>query len=261
MRLDRGFDVIGSVAIIKPKPDDSPGKTRAVAAQIMRENKHIASIFIKSGKVEGEDRTMKLRWVAGSRKSLTLHRENGFVFYVDVRKVFFSPRMGTERLRVINQVKPGDRVLDMFCGVGPFAIPIAKKASYVYAIDINKKAIALLKKNIKLNKITNIDFKQGDSNKLAGKLGMKFDRIIMNFPSNPTRFLGSAVKAAADRCVVYYYKFINASDRTAIKDENNKIRGIIGKDFTVTGINTFRAGETAPFVNRMCFQIRLRKNQ
>ncbi len=45
----------------------------------------------------------------------------------------------------------------MFAGVGPFAIPIAKsKRAKVYAIDINPEAVELLKKNVRLNRVSGV---------------------------------------------------------------------------------------------------------
>lgn len=257
--IDRGFDVIGSIAIIKKKPGEPQKKLKEIGEAIIKDNKHISSVFNKVGGIEGEDRLMKLRWVAGDKKSLTLHRENGFSFYVDVKKVFFTPRMVSERLRVINQVKPDESVLDMFCGVGPFAIPIARRASYVYALDINKSAINLLEKNVALNKIKNMDFKCGDSGLLAGRLGKKFGRIIMNYPSNPLKFLKSALSAAGEKCTLHYYKFINTHEADAVKQEKAKIMKAAGKNFKIIKIKTYRAGETAPFVTRMCFDVTVRK--
>ncbi|MCL4406485.1 MAG: methyltransferase [Candidatus Parvarchaeota archaeon] len=257
--IDRGFDVIGSIAIIKKKPGEDQKKLRKLGEAIINQNKHISSVFNKVGGIEGEDRLMKLKWVAGDKKTLTLHKENGFSFYVDVKKVFFTPRMVSERLRVINQVKPNENVLDMFCGVGPFAIPIARRTSSVYALDINKNAIKLLEKNITLNKIKNMDFKCGDSRLLVKNLDKKFSRVIMNYPSNPLKFLKSALSAADEKCTLHYYKFINTHDTYAVKEEKNKIINTAGKNFRIMKIKTYKAGETAPFVTRMCFDITAKK--
>jgi tRNA (guanine37-N1)-methyltransferase len=75
-----------------------------------------------------------------------------------VTKVYFSPRLSQERLRIAQKVRGGEVVIDMFAGVGPFSIQIAKKFNNVkvYAIDTNPVAIQFLKQNIALNKIENI---------------------------------------------------------------------------------------------------------
>jgi tRNA (guanine37-N1)-methyltransferase len=113
------------------------------------------------------------------RTTETIHKENGIRLKIDINKAYFSPRLQTERQRVIEQVKPGETVIDMFCGVGPYSIAIAKKAREVYAIDHNPAAIKLLKENIKLNKVTNVKALKGDALELIKTLP-KADRIIMN---------------------------------------------------------------------------------
>jgi len=252
-RLNRGFDIIGDIAIVKfdgrlPKKE----KLKAVR-EILERNRNIKTVFEKIGATRGEERVPKLRKLLGG-KSITLHRENGCSFYVDVKKVYFSPRMGSERLRIIEKVKKSEKVLDMFCGVGPFAVPIAKKASKVTAIDINKNAINLLKKNIKLNKLSNIEYYCGDSSKIVKKLKDKFDRVIMNFPLYSYKFLGEAVKKCSESSVIHLYSFIKDEDTGAIEE---KIMKTCGRKFKKIKIEKHRAGEVAPFLERICFDIYL----
>ena len=52
-------------------------------------------------------------------------------------QVFWNPRLGHEHERIVNLVDKNDVVHDMFAGIGPFAIPLAKKGDisryfYVY---------------------------------------------------------------------------------------------------------------------------------
>ena len=68
---------------------------------------------------------------------------------LDVKKVYFSPRLATERKRITDQVKNNEIIVDMFAGIGPFSISIARKHKVkIYAIDINPYAYKYLKKNI-----------------------------------------------------------------------------------------------------------------
>ena len=73
---------------------------------------------------------------------------------LDVKKVYFSPRLATERKRVADLVSDGEEILDMFAGVGPFPFVIAKEKSVdITAVDINEVAIQYLNENIKINKV------------------------------------------------------------------------------------------------------------
>ena len=252
-RLDKGFDIIGDIAIVKFDGKLSKKQKLLAVKNILSKNKNVKRIIEKTGMTHGEERIPKLKQLIG-KGSTALHKENGCRFYVDVKKVYFSPRMSNERLRVIKQVKREETVLDMFCGVGPFAIPIAKKADKVTAMDINRNAIKLLERNIELNKVSNIDYYCGDSGKIAKKLRGKFDRIIMNFPLYAYKFLGTAVKKCNDNAVIHLYSFIKDGNAEVIRNEITKT---CSKHFKDVKISEYRAGEVAPFLERRCFDISL----
>ncbi|EFD93224.1 MAG: protein of unknown function Met10 [Candidatus Parvarchaeum acidophilus ARMAN-5] len=253
-KLNKSFDIIGDIAIVKF--DGFLNKKEKIKAvkQLLQKNKHITKVFEKTGMITGEERIPKLKNLIG-KGSIALYKENGSSFYVDVKKVFFSPRMSNERLRIINNVKKEEKVLDMFCGVGPFAIPIAKKCTEVNAIDINKIAINLLKKNIELNKIKNIRYYCGDSKKIIKGLDEKFDRIIMNFPLYAYKFLDIAVKKCQKNAVIHLYAFVKDGESNEIKQY---IKKICTKTFKNIKIEEHSAGEVAPFLIRKCFDIKLK---
>src|SRR5437870_3131961 len=96
-----------------------------------------------------------LRYIAVENRTHTIHKEYGCLFEVDLSKAFFSPRLSTEHQRVVQMVEKGERVVDMFAGVGPFSILIAKKVGDVRmdAIDANPQAIELLQENVRANKV------------------------------------------------------------------------------------------------------------
>ncbi len=60
----------------------------------------------------------------------------------------------TEHQRLVGLVKPGDVLFDVFAGIGPFAIPAAKKGCTVLANDLNPESYRWLQYNIDLNKVT-----------------------------------------------------------------------------------------------------------
>jgi tRNA (guanine37-N1)-methyltransferase len=46
---------------------------------------------------------------------------------------------------------------DVFAGVGPFALPAAKKGCNVYANDLNPVSYKWMVENVKLNKVSGLD--------------------------------------------------------------------------------------------------------
>jgi 23S rRNA (uracil1939-C5)-methyltransferase len=69
---------------------------------------------------------------------------------------FFQTNVGAARILVqlvLDGVGPGRRVLDLYCGSGLFALPIARRGAEVTAVEENRTAIADLEANIALNRI------------------------------------------------------------------------------------------------------------
>jgi len=115
------FEVIGDIAIVEDIDAER------VASALMSTNKSIKVVIAPLSDVEGEFRTRRFRHVAGEARTVTTHKEHGLRYRVDLEGAYFTPRLGTERLRVAGLVRPGDVVLDMFAGVGPFALLMARR--------------------------------------------------------------------------------------------------------------------------------------
>nr|CCE70135.1 TPA: Methyltransferase [Pyrococcus abyssi GE5] len=200
--LPTSFDIIGNIAIIEI-PEELKGYAKEIGRAIVEVHKNVKAVYMKGSKIEGEYRTRELIHIAGENITETIHRENGIRLKLDVAKVYFSPRLATERMRVFKMAQEGEVVFDMFAGVGPFSILLAKKAELVFACDINPWAIKYLEENIKLNKVNNVVPILGDSREIE----VKADRIIMNLPKYAHEFLEHAISCINDGGVIHYYGF------------------------------------------------------
>jgi tRNA (guanine37-N1)-methyltransferase len=193
------FEVVGDIAMVEDNDAER------VAAALMSTSKSIKTVIAPISDVEGEFRTRRFRHVAGETRTVTLHREHGLRYRVDLEGAYFTPRLGTERLRIAGLVSPGDVVLDMFAGVGPFALLLAKKGAEVIAIDKNPVAVKYLRENALLNKVNNIVILEGDAAELALRYGDRADHVIMNLPHSASAFLLPAMRAAKPGGMVHYY--------------------------------------------------------
>jgi tRNA (guanine37-N1)-methyltransferase len=210
--LKKSFDVIGNVVILEiPNGLEGEKNLIADAALIFTKRK---SVYRKKSEIKGVTRTRELEHLAGEDSSETIHQEFGSKFKLDVRKVYFSPRLATERKRIVDQVQDGEIIIDMFTGVGPFAVTIARKREVeIYAIDINPEAISYLKDNIKLNTVDErIKPILGDVNEILDHLNVLADRIIMNLPGRAYEFLPLAVEHLKPGGVLHYYQFSSDFD-------------------------------------------------
>lgn len=205
------FEVVGDIALVEE------GDEERVAAALMSTCKSIKTVLAPISDVEGEYRTRRFRHVAGEVRTTTIHKEHGLRYLVDLQGAYFTPRLGTERLRIAGLVNPGDVVLDMFAGVGPFSLLLARKGASVIAIDKNPVAVRCLRENARLNKIGHIEILEGDSAQIAGRYKSRADHVIMNLPHTASSFLLPAIQAARTGGVVHYYCI--ASEDDLYKDE------------------------------------------
>ena len=209
--LKKSFDIIGDVVIVEI-PEDLEAHKKEIGQATLQFTKR-KTVYMKKSAVKGVTRVRELELIAGEDNPITIHKEHGTRLKLDVKNVYFSPRLATERKRVQEATQDGEEILDMFAGIGPFPIVIAhEKNVNITAVDINEYAIKYLNENIKLNKLApnaHITAICGDTNEVAlNELkGKKFDRLIMNLPGLAPEFLDLAVSLCKDGGVIHYYEF------------------------------------------------------
>ena len=210
--IKKSFDIIGDVVILEI-PEDLEDERYLIGDAALKFTGRKA-IFRKKSEIKGIIRTRELEHLAGEDSSETVHREFGCRFMLDMRKVYFSPRLATERRRIGDQVVDGETILDMFAGVAPFSIAIAKRHNVtIYAIDINEDAYYYMMRNVEINKLKGeVKPFLGDVEKVLGYLNVEADRIIMNLPGTAWQFLPQAVKALKPGGTLHYYEFASDYD-------------------------------------------------
>ena len=207
------FDVIGDIAVIEVPPESGSLK-KIFAEAILEVHKDVKTVLCKTGAVDGRFRVRTYEHVSGEVKTTTMYKEHGCRYFLDVTRAYFSPRLATEHLRVATQVSVHDVVVDMFAGIGPFAVLIAKKrGASVCAIDANPDAVDYMKTNCKLNKVGHLVRPVlGDARDVVVKeLKGVASRVIMNLPSESLDFIDVACLALKPGGgIVHSYQFQSA---------------------------------------------------
>ncbi|MDD1660267.1 MAG: methyltransferase domain-containing protein, partial [Methanomicrobiales archaeon] len=178
-------ELIGGIAVMQDYDPDA-------AERLLASRPSLHTVLLSESPVEGQYRVRRFTVLAGlptTRPRLTVY---GHRFDIDRSPAYFSPRLSTERRRVFDLMAAGERVLDMFAGVGPFAITLSARARTVVACDINPAAVALLIGNLRMNRCRNVLPLLCDAARLPAFLSPGFDRIVMNLPLSPARFLDQA---------------------------------------------------------------------
>lgn len=208
IHLPKSFDIIGDICIIELDEVIEP-YAKEIAEAILQLHKNVHTVFMRAGDVQGVIRVRPLKFVAGEFKAETVHKENGCIFHLDVTKVYFSPRLGREHWRVASQVQDNETVIDMFAGVGPYAIVAAKRVNaIIYAIDINPAAYYYLKKNIAANRLKGqvIPLLGDASIVIKERVKHVATRVIMNLPKHAHNYLDTAFLALTkEGGIIHFY--------------------------------------------------------
>ncbi len=223
-------ELVGGIAIMQ---DDDTG----AAQMLLSSRPSLHTVLLPESAVEGEYRTRRFRVLAGTPTTHTRVIEYGLRFDVDLAHAYFSARLATERQRVLKAMGEGERVLDAFAGVGPFAITLAEKARVVFAADLNPAAVHLLIHNITLNRRRNVIPVLADAAHLSRIGFVPFDRIIMNLPMAAPQFLEVVAGLCRDGGTIHLY---------ALEEEEGEylplIRTITAGEVTERMVRTYSPG-------------------
>jgi tRNA (guanine37-N1)-methyltransferase len=191
-------ELIGGIAIML---DHDP----TAAEELLRSRPSLHTVLFPVSDVEGDYRTRRFEVLAGESTTRTTYIEYGNRFLIDLSLAYFSARLSTERQRIVAQMREGESVLDMFAGIGPFAISLASKAALVVAVDINPGAVQLMEQNARLNRIHRILPFLADASRIGDIIPWKFDRVIMNHPFGSLSFLSEAFQLCRPGGTIHCY--------------------------------------------------------
>jgi len=254
-------DIIGSIAIVEI-PVDLEKRAKLIAETLLQVNPQIKTVLKKANIHEGVFRTQKMTYLAGENTKETMYKENDVRLKLDVEKVYFSIRLGNERKRIMNQVKPGEEILVMFSGCAPYPVVLSKntQAKHITGIEINPEGHKYGLENLKLNKIKNVDLICGDVHDVIPQLKKKnpkltYDRIAMPLPKTADEFLDDALSVSKKGTIIHFYDFLPETDfDEAVKkiDEACKKRKLKHKILEIV-----KCGQHAPHIYRICVDFKI----
>ncbi|KAI0756468.1 guanine-N-1-methyltransferase [Daedaleopsis nitida] len=147
-----GFAVVGHIAHMNLRPEYLPFK-HIIGQVVLDKNPSVRTVVNKLDNIDNQFRVFKMELLAGEPDFVVTQSENDCRFTFDFREVYWNSRLHHEHERLIEQFKPDDVVADVFAGVGPFAIPAAKKGCGVLANDLNPSSHKYLTQNIFENRV------------------------------------------------------------------------------------------------------------
>ena len=254
VEFDVSYERIGDVVIVD---EDDPERARDLADAIVASALPVKTVLNRASKIKGQQRVRDWEVLAGEDTE-AVHREYGCEFALDLAAVYFSPRLATERHRVIEQVEAGEQVLDMFAGVGPFVIPAAERGATAVGVDVNETAIQYLRENAERNGVADcVTAIHGDVRDVAADYADWADRLVMNLPHSADEFLDIAVALAGEECTLHYYDIQHEDDpfgpgERAIREA--------ARDYEVTVQNRRVVRSYAPHEENVVLDVGLSRN-
>ncbi len=204
----KGYHVIGDIAVFSQTAGVGVEEYRRAALLLLERFPRIRSVWLKL-RTEGDYRVPSLLHLAGEKRTHTVAREYGLVFHVDIARAYYNPRLAYEHRRVASMAVDGERILDMFTGVGGFALHAASLARVeVVASDLNPHAAMLAARNAEANQKRlkgAVHVFRADARLLPTILEPGYDRVILNLPAASVEFAGVACSLASRPATLHFY--------------------------------------------------------
>ena len=178
--MPSGYHRLGRVLVIQRPETLAPYD--AVLGTAWQEELGVETVLVKTGAVDGELRTPRVRCVAGGRTETEVV-EYGVRWRFDASRIMFAAGNRSERLRAGRLVSPGEVVADLFAGIGYFSIPAALpgRASRVVAVEKNPVSLRYLRENVVRNGVEGtVEIVPGD-NRTVALSERSFDRVFLGY--------------------------------------------------------------------------------
>ncbi|MFC1689128.1 23S rRNA (uracil(1939)-C(5))-methyltransferase RlmD [Pseudomonadota bacterium] len=104
------------------------------------------------------------------------------------------------------QPEAADRILDLFCGLGNFTLPIARKAGEVVGVEGDAELVRLASENARRNGLDNVSFHVADLTAEPGAapwLKNGYDKVLVDPPRSGAEFILPHIAASGATRVVY----------------------------------------------------------
>ncbi len=175
--VGRGYHLVGDIAVLHGGPAPTEEELSAIVGHCRPRG------VVRIRALQGAERIPEVEVLYGTAGDVR-HREQGCTFWLDPSRVMFAQGNRREKARIAALVREGERVADMFAGIGYFTIPVACSGARVHAMELNPTAFEYLKRNIIENRVGDrVTAERGDCRTL---MDGRYDRVIMGHFDAPS---------------------------------------------------------------------------
>lgn len=264
--LPTSFEMVGHLAHLNLR-DELLAYRRLIGDVILAKNPVLRTVVNKVGTIETQFRTFPMEVIAGEDVTDVEVRHCGVTFRFDFRRVYWNSRLQREHERMaMEELPPGAVVADMFCGVGPFVIPLAMREIVaalppgvhpgktaprvrpdrvkIHGNDLNPASYAALVDNVKRNHVEgfismyNMDGRDF-MRRVVREEGVPVEHVLMNLPADAISFcdvfrgLYTGLEGARGMPIIHVYCFSKSEDfKGAQVDVMQRVLEVLGLDNT-----------------------------
>jgi tRNA G37 N-methylase Trm5 len=214
----------------------------------------------RSGEIIGEKRESTVEMLVGE-KDWVIRKENGIKYGYHLTECMFSSGNINERKRMGEVVAKGEVVVDLFCGIGYYTLPILvnSDAKHVYSCEWNDNAINALKFNLKNN---NVEKKcsvfEGDNRITTKELRGIADRVLLGLLPSAEKFYHTALNCLKKNGGVLHLHGLSPSDNhEELVIKSKKILEKINKKYEVGNITINKIKSYAPHWDHLVLDIEI----
>jgi 23S rRNA (uracil1939-C5)-methyltransferase len=113
--------------------------------------------------------------------------------------------MINQALELLGDIE-GERVLDLFCGIGNFSLPLATRCGQVVGVELDPRMVAKAQANAKLNNLSNTEFFAADLTKtdeVPDWWADGFDLVVLDPPRTGAQEVLAQVAATGAKRILY----------------------------------------------------------
>jgi len=212
------------------------------------------------GEIIGERRESSVELLLGN-EDWVVRRENGVDFGYKFTKCMFSAGNVNERRRMGEVGKSGETVVDLFCGIGYYTLPmlIHSKIEHIHSCEWNPDAIEALEWNLEHNDVVNrCTVHPGDNRVTAPNLQGIADRVILGLlPSAEEGFLLAVNCLKMRGGKLHIHGIASAKNHDSWIEETIASISNITEDFVVKEAGRVRVKSYAPHWDHIVLDLEL----